>query len=286
MCSISGFLTKNPLDPIDAKRLCTALLWYGQERGQHSAGVYFNKHIIKDAVHPSKFISSKEFMESFSEGVSLAICHTRQPTSGGREALHAQPFMIDSTVTAHNGMLWDCEKIKKRWELKKKTDVDSELFTRFIDEYGVLRLPEFVESTAGNSALAIMQSDKLYLFRDGNPLCFISFDVPGNEVFAFGSTADILMSALKNIWLIPPSMRPAFLDDGILHIAESSGVHALTKKRASHTWQNGGRHWESEEGWERRGNTLYRKGAGYTGYTAPGSSKGGHSAPTQPPAVD
>lgn len=205
MCSIAGFISESPLDRHLAMRLSRALLFYGRERGDQSTGAYVNGRIAKQATRPEDFIETSAFFNLFDKDPSIALLHTRFPTSGGRGDKQAQPFRVGSTVTVHNGMLPDVYSIKAQWNIKKKSGVDSELVTSFIDSYGIKRLPELLESTWGCAALGIISQnpDTLYLLSDGNPIVWARTKLADdNTLFTFASTAHILMSALKHVFLM------------------------------------------------------------------------------------
>lgn len=230
MCSISGFVSSVPLDKITARTLCTALLYYGQERGSQSAGVYWNNKILKRAMEPYSFTQSSEFFNLFEEPGTMALCHTRQPTCGGLGDQQAQPFRHGNTISIHNGWLMTAGEMKRSYDLKKKSGVDSELFASFIDQYGIMLLPEFLDDSVGPSAIAAIVDNVMYLARYNNPTCYYNFRIPGGSITVFASTGDILMSALKYTWLMPIDATPIQTTEGILYRIDPYGAERLTKK--------------------------------------------------------
>jgi asparagine synthetase B (glutamine-hydrolysing) len=241
MCGIAGFISSEPLGKNISKKLCTALLYYSQSRGQQSAGLFINNTVIKKATAANNFIQSSEFHNAFTKPASCALMHTRQPTSGGTSAKHAQPFRKNDTITIHNGFYSDCEGIKSKWGLTKSTNVDSELVTQFIETYGIERLPEFIESTDGPSAIAAIYRNNLYLYRSSNPTSFTTITTPDNKtILIFASTKEILTKALLHCWLIPDSLSSDITREGILFHATPFTLTALTETSVTHTskWGN------------------------------------------------
>jgi len=203
MCSISGFLSNQPIEKNFARRLASALLFYGRERGEQSAGVYVNGAITKKAIDPKAFIESSEFFNAFDKDTMLALCHTRQPTSGGKGDEQAQPFGQGETVTIHNGYFFDIKEIRDKWKLNKSSGVDSELITSFIDSYGVKRLPDFIKSTDGPSAIAAVVRGELFLAKAGNPLHYTSIKFEGGQrIIIFASTESMIRRALRYCLLV------------------------------------------------------------------------------------
>jgi len=200
MCSIGGFISNKPLDRDIARHLASALLFYGQDRGNQSAGAFtigVNKRLAKRAASPSNFIQRTEFGELFTDNVYCALTHTRMPTSGDRGDKQAQPFMQKSTVSVHNGFYFDISGIKEQWKLRKASGVDSELITDFVEEYGVSRLNEFLSTTDGPSAIAVYHKGHLYLAREDNPIHYCRFKVNGTKVLVFGSTYSQVCAAVQ-----------------------------------------------------------------------------------------
>lgn len=228
MCSIGGFVSAKPLAASEARALCTALLHYGSIRGDQSSGVFANGEIFKRAEAPALLTNLAGYDDVFSGPTSIALTHTRMPTSGGRGDTDAQPFRRGDTISVHNGF-FDTD-IQKKWKINKKHSlVDSELITSFIASYGPRLLHRFIESTHGPSAVATIHGGKLYIISSGNPIYYAKFSVRGNSIFAFASTADILESSLKSVWLMPVYMRSLALTPDRLYMADASGLRRLSK---------------------------------------------------------
>jgi hypothetical protein len=126
-------------------------------------------------------------------------------------------------------MYFESKELKDQWGLVKKSGVDSELATSFVESYGIKLLPEFLASGYGCSALAFAQPhatagrEHLYLIRDGNPLAYMTLSFEDDtSILVFASTAAILRAAIGHVWLIP-------LDAKVLTIQEMHLVEALPR---------------------------------------------------------
>ena len=230
MCSIGGFISSKPISKTSADALITAMLYYGMERGEQSAGVYMNNTLLKKAMNPFELSQTKEFDDLFLTSPSYALVHTRHPTSGGTGDKQAQPFMAGDTVTVHNGWFNNIHEIKGKWEIKKKSGVDSELVTQFIHSYGIKKLPEFLKSVSGSAAFGILYKGELYLMRDGNPTSYTTLDFGKTKVFAFASTPRMLSNALRHAWLIPGDHKIKETKEGVLYHATPDGVTGMSPK--------------------------------------------------------
>ena len=206
MCSIGGFISSSPLDRRTSRALCTALIWYGSGRGSQSSGVYYRSasgsHLAKRAVSPASFIESSDFFNVFDGDGSMALTHTRTPTSGGTDDYHAQPFQCGETVIVHNGMIFNTDECRKRWSIVKPSGVDSELYSAFIAHQGINKLPDFMEYTEGCSAIAAIHNDNLYLMRSGNPTFFTTFPLGDNQILVFASTEEQLLRSIYHTFLM------------------------------------------------------------------------------------
>ena len=202
MCSIAGYFSNKPLKKETSKRLASALLYFGKQRGEQSAGAFIvndtELKMQKRAVNPSMFIASKTFNLLFDKGAKVALLHTRFPTCGAKTDKQAQPFIRPDTATVHNGYYFDIAGIRDKWGLTKKSGVDSELITDFIEDYGINMLSQFLASTDGPSAIAAYHKGRLYLARGDNPLHYCPIDIDGRKVLVFASTHEQLESALQH----------------------------------------------------------------------------------------
>lgn len=255
MCSIGGWVSRQPLPYDLAHKLAAGLLYYGKSRGSQSGGIFANGIVCKAATDPLDITGMPQFREALSPGASYCLTHTRQPTSGGRGNDQAQPFVRDNTVTVHNGMFANCEELKTKFNLRKESGVDSELVTDYVETYGVKKLPEFMRAVHGNAALAIWkrhpESDhgRIYLCRDGNPLEHLTLKLHGgNSVTVFASTEEMLEKAMRYTWLYPPTLRTKTLPWQSLCLVKPSGVKVTGIKAETKSYSRGHRveYWDQE----------------------------------------
>lgn len=214
MCGIAGFYSRVGLEPYWAKALGRAFLYYASTRGNQSGGAFVDGRIAKRATEPYKFALSDEFGALFPDDAvaHVGLFHTRQPTSGGRGDTHAQPFVNGAVATAHNGVITNEHELRVKFGIDNPSGVDSELVTSFVAKHGISKLAEFIEAMDGSAALAMVVDERLYLARHSNPLSYTYVtQADGSKVLAFASTGEILMNALRYIWLLPAGTSPSIL---------------------------------------------------------------------------
>lgn len=232
MCGIAGFYAPTGLESGTAKNLARAMLYYAAERGTQSGGAWVDGRLAKRAIDPFKFACTDEFEALFPDdtSVSFALLHTRQPTSGGRDDAHAQPFVWGDTVTIHNGVISNHDELKQEYGLENPSGVDSELIAEYAEKYGAERLPEFFKALRGSMAVACYQKGRLYLAREFNPLTGMYVKPNGGHPFyAFASTDDILLSALRYLWLLPNNTKGDFIASQQIYKVRSDELKAYGK---------------------------------------------------------
>lgn len=234
MCSIGGFLTSKPLDSWTASALARALLFYGQSRGQQSAGVLYGTRLLKKAVSPARLPDSPEWSSIFEEEANICLTHTRHPTSGGRGDPQAQPFLHDTVATVHNGWFINLAELKKSFAIDKPSGVDSELACRYVQAFGPESLPDFIKAAIGSSAIACKHSDALYLIRSGNPLCYCFLTLTDNtKIFFFASEPTQLARAIRYVFLID-DLTIKELKEGLLFRASPTALEQISDTPVSH----------------------------------------------------
>ena len=234
MCSIGGFISRNPLSKETATRLSAALLYYGSDRGTQSSGIFVNGKVLKKATSPDEFIDTPEFDSFFPNRVSQVLTHTRMPTSGGLGDAQAQPFKLGDVACVHNGWFNNCQELKEKWNLTKKSGVDSELAPQFIRSYGINKLPDFVKSYYGSAAFGVFYQGDLYLMRDGNPTAYTVVDLSDdNYIFIFASTGRMLANSIRHVWLLPTEHPIKETKDGILFRVKNGDLKKLSEKTES-----------------------------------------------------
>lgn len=277
MCSISGFTASKPLSHETALRLCRALLFFGQDRGKQSAGAFVNGTLLKRAITPDEFGVLPQFAALFQGGASYALLHTRAPTCGERGDAQAQPFLsANGIVTIHNGIVGSPDKVAEEHGLSWPSGVDSELFTAFAEKYGIFKLPRFLRSVFGSSAVAVYHEKKVYLLRDGNPIETYRVDLTnGTRVMLFASTQGIIDRAAHYVWLMDYAIKSDTVPDKVLCRLDAQQGRVRELGRPYHqTWADGGYYSGGEFDWSRWKEENARKpeykppytGEGYISY--------------------
>jgi hypothetical protein len=285
MCSIGGFISNPPLDPATARLLCRALIHYGQTRGQQSAGIYANGTVYKRAQSPATFIAARRKLnELFTAPVAVALTHTRAPTSGGLGHAQAQPFRKNNTVTVHNGWISNCDDLLTRWQLRKDAGVDSELITAFVAQFGPEMLPDFLDSTKGTVATAVLHNGKLYVARDGNPLEYLRLTLHDDtKITVFGSTEEQVRLASAMCWLLPATYNRTIT-------LQSSEVFELTPdalvSNANSRFSCGFAYRNERKGKKDKGSHPYGRGYWHNGKFVPVNDNNIHTAPPQNGSAD
>lgn len=234
MCSISGWCSSYDLPAQVAEDLATALLFYGRSRGEQSAGAFVNGRTHKRAVDPCALPSDPAFSQLFNGANRMALLHTRQPTSGGTGNAQAQPFRMDDTVTVHNGYYFDVKDLKKTHGINKPSGVDSNLVTSFIHRYGPMKLPRFIRTTDGPSAIGAIHDGRMFLFRSGNPLVYMTIRFADNDkITLFASTKEMLLNAVRYVYLLTYPITYD-LKEGFLFGLSPDGIKQLTTKKAEY----------------------------------------------------
>lgn len=202
MCSIGGFISEKPITGHLAQRVCEALLFYGQDRGKQSSGIYINGVLLKKAETATTFIQRDDFEALFTEPASMALVHNRFPTSGGTGDEQAHPFQCNDSIVVHNGGIQNATEVKQQFSLEKSSGVDSELFAAAIGQLGLNRLTEVTAAMSGSAAIAFIHEGVLHLARDKGPLEYMVVKTGDNHVLIFGSLEEQVLRAVRYNWLI------------------------------------------------------------------------------------
>lgn len=191
MCSIAGFLSKRPM--VSATVLWRMML-AGESRGDYSCGAWSPSGYVRKLGGVRELRRSRAFWRLFPSTVALA--HTRFPTSGGLDAGHSQPFKVKNVVTAHNGHLFAPEYVARDLQLAYgQDDVDSILWTRACAKYGVAEgIEEVAEIVGSGNALCVYQDGKAYAYRGAHgALVWAKLD----GLLLWASTVEMLWSAFQ-----------------------------------------------------------------------------------------
>ena len=121
---------------------------------------------------------------------NLFFAHQRLSIIDTHERSH-QPILHDNILLSFNGEIYNFKELKKELNFKFKTSSDSEVIIAAYLKWGV----EFVQHLQGMFAIALMDGDTLYLFRDRlgkKPLFFLA-----QKSFIFASEIKALVPFLQ-----------------------------------------------------------------------------------------
>ena len=148
MCGIVGFsscckkITEN-----EAKKIVSQLLVLSETRGKEAAGAAIMQHnklnTIKRALPAAQMVKLSEYEKLFSQEEFNAekwfsiIGHSRLVTNGTQnEEDNNQPVIKEQTITVHNGIIVNADELwKEHSEIKRASEVDTEIFTALYEEY-------------------------------------------------------------------------------------------------------------------------------------------------------
>lgn len=152
MCGILGFASSKYIEKDKVQSIMNDLLVLSESRGKEAAGVAIFKgnkaSVYKRAMMARKMISTKDYKQFFQDNIIdnkgnkdegiAAIGHSRLVTNGTQFSTdNNQPVVKDSTITVHNGIIVNVDKL---WEEEglishKKSEVDTEVFTLMLQKY-------------------------------------------------------------------------------------------------------------------------------------------------------
>ena len=179
MCSITGVFSpySNPID----KDLLEELIINAEDRGRDSFGIAYPLEGICD-----KYISRPSKTDFHIRDTFLAINNNRaEPTTEYVEHKtinDVQPFFTENVFIAHNGTISNDKLIREEYELKGKTNIDSEvialLLQKIWDGHSTSHLIHILQEVLiGSFALAIVdtrsKSPTLWLATNYKPMSIL-----------------------------------------------------------------------------------------------------------------
>jgi amidophosphoribosyltransferase len=208
-CAIFGIFS-HP----DAGNLTSLALHAMQHRGQESSGIIsIEENEIKEEIIEMGLVEDI-FTDKKIKTLKgdMAIGHNRYSTSGESNLQDSQPLRINDNgtlVIAHNGTLYNYEKLKKKLEEEGflfETTADTEVIPYLINKSNknslVERIIEALSEVEGAYSLVLTNKNKLIGVRDPNgfrPL--VLGEIEGSFVLASETTALDLINAnfVRNI---------------------------------------------------------------------------------------
>lgn len=170
MCGIGAVIGNISEDKL---RLLAIL---NESRGAHSTGIFAERKdtkqgiIYKNTVRASEFIKEKQVSKLISDGLGIAVLHTRFATHGNISVDNSHPFHIGNIVLVHNGIVYNHRQLNE----KNKTNhqVDSVVIAEQLNLYGAKGLSA-LEGYWGLAWYDLRQPHNLFLSRFNNDLAVI-----------------------------------------------------------------------------------------------------------------
>lgn len=188
MCGLIGYIGKKDYDPLKIK----ILMLYNQERGNDASG-FFNGHgIAKDSICATKLLVTYDIGKS-----NIFVGHTRQKSVGFNSKENAHPFVVNQTITVHNGTLKNYITLANNMGMKYADyDVDSQVLAKLMEKEGPLSAIKKIEGTAA----------------------ILHYDINENLLYAFHN--------------IDRPLFRAKIDDGIYFSSMENSLYAIGAKKA------------------------------------------------------
>ena len=227
MCGIFGLVKndKSNISDIETLEVINKLFIYSQTRGSEAAGIAINTSksidVYKKAGSPREFIKSLEYKNLFNNSIktyienknnststnSLSIIgHSRLVTNGYQsENKNNQPVVIPGIVGIHNGIITNhCELWNANKELKKETDLDTEIFLKIlkskINSENNLKtsLKEIYSQIIGTASTAIFFEEYSNLLLSTNTGSLFYLNNKEKSLFLFASERFILKKIIAS----------------------------------------------------------------------------------------
>lgn len=198
MCNIAGYFLTSKVNKksknlkIFINQVFEKLLLDGNERGRDSFGIsaFSSGFKFNTDIQPNEFKSlpSGYLDFVFNNDVKCAISNNRAiPTTeyGGDKTRESQPFS-DSRYywfSVHNGTISNDKQLKKEFNLKTSTDVDSEVISKLCYEIGFENTIDKLKGSYSIAAYNLLE-EKLYLSKNFKPLTLMKHDSHGIFIFS------------------------------------------------------------------------------------------------------
>lgn len=196
MCGIAGYMSINDKRP-DPKKM-VKMFDLLETRGTDASGIAYPQNgkmeIYKDGIRASALIKRRKFKKVMRSLPSTMIFHCRASTHGSeKENRNNHPIHTGGNVAlVHNGVIRNHDEIGKKPD---GVEVDTMAIMHLIDTYpNVSRFGEALGKLSGSMACAVLRveknDNKLWLFRESNPIVFIQ-DTK-TDIIYFASSDHIL----------------------------------------------------------------------------------------------
>jgi 7-cyano-7-deazaguanine synthase len=195
VCSVSGVLILNPKNFDKVERKLADILKRAEDRGRDSFGIVV---IQKDGtVKVRKSVGKPSEKEELLYGIldedsRVVIANNRaEPTTEyvrQKTEEDIQPFIGDRYIVTHNGIIANDLELEKKYELKRKTKIDSAILPSLLDKTwdgNIGTLKGILEQIRGSFALVIgdkRNHDRIFLAQNFKPL-YMAYDYSLESIF-------------------------------------------------------------------------------------------------------
>ncbi|MEM3350025.1 MAG: 7-cyano-7-deazaguanine synthase QueC [Saccharolobus sp.] len=195
MCSVSGVLILNPNNFEKIEKRLASILKKAEDRGRDSFGIVV---IQKDGeIKVRKSLGKPSEKEELLYGIidensRVVIANNRaEPTTEyvrQKTEDDIQPFIGERYIVTHNGIIANDTEIEKKYNLIRKTKIDSSILPPFLDRLWdgrVESLRNMLNEIKGSFALIIgdkKNPDRIFLAQNFKPL-YMAYDYSLEAVF-------------------------------------------------------------------------------------------------------
>ncbi|TRM76902.1 7-cyano-7-deazaguanine synthase, partial [Sulfolobus sp. B5] len=195
MCSVSGILILNPKNYDKVERKFANILKKAEDRGRDSFGIVV---IQKDgSLKVRKSLGRPSEKEELLYGIldedsRVVIANNRaEPTTEyvrQKTLDDIQPFVGERYIITHNGIIANDIELEKKYELSRKTRIDSAILPPMLDKMwngSIEDLRDIINQIRGSYALVIgdkLYPDRIFLVNNFKPL-YMAYDYHLDAVF-------------------------------------------------------------------------------------------------------